>query len=755
MPYGGVRPGLAAAWGLVSRHAGATYAAKLLGLALGYYAAAKAGLALAYENSSVTAVWAPTGIALAALVLWGRTLWPGVALGAFLANSWTGVPFITVLGITAGNTLEALVGATLLARVARFRPSLERSYDVLALALAGSLSTMVSATVGVASLRAGGSVPADTLMSTWRTWWLGDLGGDLLVAPFLMVFAVGLRAPRRLRRPRRLFEAACLLACLVGVTCFVFTSSAPLTFLIFPVLIWAALRFGQRGVAAGSLVVAGIAAGFTANGIGPFVQATPDASLLLSQMFVGISALVSLLLAAITSERERAQQALRSAHGELQYLADHDPLTGLLNRRSFERELDSHLERGRRYGLGGAALVLDLDHFKDVNDSLGHHTGDELLVRVAHALHGRLRETDVLARLGGDEYAVLLPRADAAGVRKVTQDLAAAVRELTVQTRDGRRRTVTASLGVAMIDEEALTAEDIMVNADLAMYDAKEAGRDRVVIHGSDEYAHARMKGRLTWHDRIRRALEEDRFTLLAQPIVELASGRASHYELLVRMEDQTGDLIPPAAFLYTAERLNLVQEIDRWVVSCAIAMLERHQRLGRALTLEVNLSGRSLGDPQLLELIVAGLRRTEIPPRRLIFEVTETTAVANMAAARSFGHRLSELGCRFALDDFGAGFGSFYYLKHLPFDFLKIDGEFVRNCRASATDRLLIRAVVDIAKGLGKETVAETVGDDATVELLARLGVDYGQGYHLGPPGPVDEVLADAPEEPAARPAP
>lgn len=1004
------------------RHAPFAYAAKVLALALAYFLAAKGGLTLAYENSSVTAVWAPTGIALAALVLWGRGLWPGVALGALLANTWTGVPLITVLGITAGNTLEAVVGASLLMRVG-FRPSLERARDVLALAvLAAALSTMVSATVGVASLYIGDAVSGDALLSVWRTWWLGDLGGDLLVAPFLLVFAGGVLTTRN---RGRLLEAAALLVVLVGVSCLVFSSSPAREFLIFPALIWAALRFRQRGVAAGSLVVAAVAVGFTAQGMGPFAEDTPDGSLLLSQTFVGISALAALLLAAITAERDRAERTLKGAHEELelkvhertalltrseaglaeaqeiaelgswewdvqtdevtwsdelyriyglsreeheptfagylervhpddrarveatiygahddhqpfvleerilrpdgsvrhlssrgrvfvdgegrpermrgvcqdvterhrvhealeraeerfrgafdeapigmaltdpkgrfkqvnkalceivgyspeqleatslqsvthpddmgevrsqlklmldgetssyktekryvhasghtvwvtlqatllrdssgepthflvqvlditdrrryekrlQYLADHDSLTGLLNRHSFEREVKSHLQRGRRYGIEGAVLVLDLDHFKYVNDSLGHSAGDELIVRVAHALGRRLRETDVLARLGGDEFAVLLPKVDEQRAGKVADELLSAVREEDLQTQDGHRaRRITTSAGVAMIEEvgkEKLVAEDIMVNADLAMYDAKEDGRDRISFYSSEEYGQARMKGRLTWLERIRGALAEDRFTLLAQPIVDFSTGRASQYELLLRMKEETGDLIPPGAFLYIAERLDLIQEIDRWVVRNAIGILEEHQRLGRELTLEVNLSGRSLGDPELFEVITEELKRTGTSPERLILEVTETAAVANMSAAKSFGERLSDLGCRFALDDFGAGFGSFYYLKHLPFDFLKIDGEFVRNCRVSHTDRLVIKAVVEIARGLKKQTIAEIVGDEETVRLLTKLGVDYGQGYYLGRPGPLEEVLAEPQPEGASRSTP
>jgi len=436
-------------------------------------------------------------------------------------------------------------------------------------------------------------------------------------------------------------------------------------------------------------------------------------------------------------------------------MADHDPLTGLLNRRSFERELTDHVARSGRYGSEGALLMLDIDHFKYVNDSLGHNAGDAIIVRVAQALVSALRESDVVARLGGDEFAVLLPKADAADVRVVVDNLLDTVRGQSDSTSKLGARGLSASVGVAMVtDTEGLTGEDLLVNADLAMYDAKEAGRDRMAVYSAEEHNEARMKGRVTWVQRIRSALEEDRFTLLAQPIVDLSTGRDAQYELLLRMRDESGDLIPPGAFLYIAERLDLVQDIDRWVVGRAIDMLDQRERAGNPLTLEVNLSGRSIGNADLLEFIAGRLADTGIDASRLIFEVTETAAVSNIAAAREFAERLSEMGCRFALDDFGAGFGSFYYLKHLPFDILKIDGEFVRNCLTSPTDRLVIGAVVEIAKGLGKETIGEFVGDDETARLLTRLGVDYGQGFHLGKPAPVERLLASPARPRAAAPA-
>ncbi|MDW5594490.1 EAL domain-containing protein [Conexibacter stalactiti] len=428
---------------------------------------------------------------------------------------------------------------------------------------------------------------------------------------------------------------------------------------------------------------------------------------------------------------------------QLQHMADHDPLTGLLNRRSFERELNQHIHRVQRYGPEGAALVLDIDRFKHINDTLGHNVGDELIVKVAQTLRTRLRDSDVLARLGGDEFAVLMPRGGQEEAEAVAESILASVRAQSVLTTAGRRRPITTSIGIALFGEsDGLSAEDVLVNADLAMYDAKEAGRDRAATFSTQERSASRMKARITWAERIREALEEDRFTLYAQPIVELSSGIVRQHELLLRMLDEQGDVIPPAAFLAIAERFDLMQEIDRWVVARAIRQMGEQRRAGRELVFEVNISGSSTGDPDLLRIIERELRENEVDPANLVLEVTETTAVANIPRAQEFASRLAELGCRFALDDFGAGFGSFYYLKHLPFDILKIDGEFVRSCTTSQTDQLLIRAAVEIARGMGKETIAEYVGDDETVELLRRLGVDYAQGFHIGRPAPLEQRL-------------
>ena len=449
----------------------------------------------------------------------------------------------------------------------------------------------------------------------------------------------------------------------------------------------------------------------------------------------------------------------RRYEAELHHLADHDPLTGLLNRRSFEREVERHVTLVERYGSRGAALVVDLDHFKTINDTLGHGVGDELITRVAAALRGRLRDSDVLARLGGDEFAVLLPDGGREEAVTVARSVLEAVRAQTVEGSSGRPRRVSASVGIALFDSaRRLSGDAVLVEADLAMYEAKETGRDRHAVADGGDSTGA-LGTRISWADLIRDALAEDRFVLHAQPIVDVDSGRIGQFELLLRMIDPDGELIAPGAFLPVAERFDLIGEVDRWVVRRAIAMLAGAHAAGHDITVEVNLSGRSTGDPELLALIEHELDATRVDPARLIFEITETTAVANIPAAQRFAARLADLGCRFALDDFGAGFGTFYYLKHLPFDYLKIDGEFVRHCATDPIDQLVIKAVVDIARGLGKHTVAEQAGDDATLALLRKLGVDQAQGYFLGRPAPLDEWLDRLPApcgpSPSASPAP
>jgi diguanylate cyclase (GGDEF)-like protein/PAS domain S-box-containing protein len=426
--------------------------------------------------------------------------------------------------------------------------------------------------------------------------------------------------------------------------------------------------------------------------------------------------------------------------GRLEYIVDHDFLTGLLNRRHFEHELARETERAARYGIRGAVLLIDLDNFKDVNDTFGHRAGDDVLRGVAGLLKQRLRQTDVVARLGGDEFAVLLTETDADNVQTVAGEVVRALGRETAMLAD-QTIHITASVGVVMFD--GLTDVEALTYADLAMYEAKDTGRNRFVMYRPLTDGRERVSGRLVEAERIRRALEEDRLVLYCQPILDLSTNEICQYELLLRLrEEEKGEPLPPSTFLYSAERSGLIQAIDAWVARKAIMLIAEHARAGLELVLHVNLSGKSIGDPKLATVIEDALAETGIDPARLILELTETAAISNIEEAKAFAVRLHGRGCRFALDDFGAGFGSFYYLKSFPFDYLKIDGDFIRGLATSPINQLVVPAIVSIARGMGKKTVAEFVADEETARLLRTIGVDLGQGYHIGMPKPVSEVL-------------
>jgi diguanylate cyclase (GGDEF)-like protein len=445
-----------------------------------------------------------------------------------------------------------------------------------------------------------------------------------------------------------------------------------------------------------------------------------------------------------------AREELRSSRHHLEQLAATDPLTGLSNRRHFEEQLDREVTlrtRATRSKETSALMVLDLDNFKYVNDSHGHAVGDVVLQKIAILLAERLRSTDVIARLGGDEFAILLPDVPTTQVATIAADLGNAIRSSRFTLDSGQHLRLSVSIGVTTFGgADDLTPAELLVNADIAMYDAKAAGRDRVSVAATDIHQ-ARAKTRYTWLQRIREGLDSDRFELHAQPILHLASATITQYELLVRMRGDTGELIPPGAFIDIAERSGAIRDIDLWVVRSACRLIRQEHAHGRISRMEINVSGVSVSDPEFVSLIEPELAALGDLAPQLVFELTETAAVTNLAHARAFADGIRPFGCGLALDDFGVGFGSFYYLKHLPCDYLKIDGEFIRTLSQSPTDQVFVRAMVELARGLGKRTIAEFVEDQPTLELIRDLGVDFAQGYHIGHPVALPTTPQAAPD--------
>jgi diguanylate cyclase (GGDEF)-like protein/PAS domain S-box-containing protein len=427
------------------------------------------------------------------------------------------------------------------------------------------------------------------------------------------------------------------------------------------------------------------------------------------------------------TEREQAEQ-------QLAWLADHDPLTELFNRRRFQHEFEQILMASERYQRSGGLLYFDLDQFKYINDTSGHQSGDMLLKMVADKLCQVVRASDIVARLGGDEFAVVIRECDAEGAIQAARKVCTQFSALEFPIL-GHSHSISTSIGIALFPLHGTTVPELMANADLAMYQAKDGGRGRWHLFSSDERAREQMQNRVYWKEQIEQALREDRFLLYFQPVLEIRTNTISHYEVLLRMRDNRGRIISPDQFIPVAEQSGLIHSIDHLVLRKAITKQAKLWSQGYKFTFSINLSGRVVDDPELLPILEDVLKTTGVDPSSLMFEVTETAAVANMIAAESLMHKIKAYGCRFAVDDFGVGFSSFFYLKRLPVDYVKIDGVFIRQLAESYQDRVFVKALSDITKGLGKKSVAEFVEDASTLMLLREYGVDYAQGYYIGRP--------------------
>ena len=424
----------------------------------------------------------------------------------------------------------------------------------------------------------------------------------------------------------------------------------------------------------------------------------------------------------------------KTAEDRIVYLAEHDSLTGLINRRRFQEELERSIAFTQRYKQQGALLFIDLDQFKYINDTYGHQYGDEYLLDVSRRLAKVLRKTDILGRLGGDEFGVIIPSVTEEEVVTVANALLGTLSQEMIEC-DNKLIHISASIGVAFFPTQGYVASDLLAKADAAMYTAKNKGRSQFHVFSEDDDELWNMQAKIHWEERIRWALEKNRLLLHFQPVADLVNKKIVHYEVLLRMRGRDGELITPPAFIDTAERFGLIREIDRWVLRNAIKEQAQRRDRGEEVTLAINISGRHFGSSEIMLLVKESMENYKADPSKIIFEVTETAAVENLTQAREFIDSLRSLGCRFALDDFGIGFSSFHYLRNLPVDYVKIDGSFVRNLHQDEEDRIFVKAMVDLASGLGITCIAEFVENGDIVTVLKDLGVSLGQGYHIARP--------------------
>lgn len=425
------------------------------------------------------------------------------------------------------------------------------------------------------------------------------------------------------------------------------------------------------------------------------------------------------------------------AETRLSYIAEHDTLTNLYNRRRFHEEFSRIIKESIRYDRTGALMFIDLDHFKIINDTNGHIIGDTLLQKVAESMRNATRNSDLLARLGGDEFALVLPETTGDDALRVSNKIMHNINRIDIPSIDKNYKT-SVSIGITLFPDHGTTAQELIGNADIAMYQAKQHGRGIAHMFSINEHAREKLTERIEWKQKISDALTNDDLILQFQPIVNIRDNSISHYEVLVRIVDENMELIPPNAFIPQAEQSGQVTYIDRWVIKQSIKKISEINSLGHRISLSINLSGRVIDDTDLLPFIKDSIRKYNIDPSQLIFEVTETAAVADIGSARRLMTEISSLGCLFSLDDFGVGFSSFYYLKQLPVDYVKIDGAFIHNIVEDPADQLFVKALQEVASGLGKKTIAEYVENQHIMNLLREYNIDYAQGHHIGTPSSV-----------------
>ncbi len=427
---------------------------------------------------------------------------------------------------------------------------------------------------------------------------------------------------------------------------------------------------------------------------------------------------------------------------QLSYQASHDLLTGLYNRRKFEEYLEEILINVREEDRHHTLFYLDLDNFKIVNDTCGHVAGDELLKQLPALFNDVLRSGDIIARLGGDEFGIILENCEIQQAANIADKVRQKIKDYRF-VWDDKIFEIGVSIGVIAINADNAEMSQVLSSADVACYAAKDSGRNRVhVFEQSDEAVNERY-GQMHWTARITKALEDNRFALYQQPIVGVSNKDRNHLEVLLRMIDEDGNIIPPGAFMPAAERYGLMPEIDRWVIYEVFKYIGRNDPAdpikGTDRIFAINLSGDSINDPKLLDYILEQKTNFDISLTNVCFEITETVAISNLSKATLFINELKNYGCQFSLDDFGSGLSSFAYLKNLPVNYLKIDGSFVKDVSKDKIDRTMVESIQQIGEVMNLRTIAEHVEDQSTLSVLEEIGVDYVQGYHLGRPEAID----------------
>jgi diguanylate cyclase (GGDEF)-like protein len=717
------------------------YLAQVAAIALAYVIAARMSLALAIPPGYATAVWPPSGIAVAAALLLGARIWPAIWIGAALANVMVESSFFSAVLISSGNTLEALAACALIRRYAGDPARFERGEDVVKFIAICALACTIAASVALLPLAAGHSLTWQGSLRNWWTWWQGDLSGMIVAVPLILAWSARDAEPWPAQKK---LEAACfgvlLLAAAVLLTGGNATHFAPfsLTFVALPFVIWAAFRFGQREVSTAIAVVCAIAVWYTVERRDLFGSAPLNELLLMLLTFNSIVVVTGLVLVAVVGERSRAMSTLRKRHDQLESGTDYDRLTGLPNASLFRQQLGQLL--GVAAGSGGkvAVVVLNIERFESINDSYGRQGGDELLKQIAGRLAADMTGTTIVARLDGNRFAL------ASHGFENESDVARAANDRLLrwfgppyQFKTSELR-VSARAGLALFPEDGAHPDILCMHAEAALKRAAAIG-ERYVFYRQE--MSERVAGKLSLENKLRRAIEREEFVLHYQPKVDVDSRRLTGLEALIRWNSPERGLVPPMQFIPLLEETGMILEVGSWALRRAVLDQRLWAAEGvRAPRIAVNVSSIQLRQRNFVAQVQEAIDARAGAPL-IDFEITETYIMEDIEVNIDKLRQLRGLGIGIAIDDFGTGYSSLAYLAKLPAQVLKIDSSFIARMLVDDDAMALVQTILSIATSLRLTTVAEGVESEEQADMLGLLRCAEMQGYFISKPLPREEI--------------
>ena len=707
-------------------------------VAAAYFLAARLSLALAIPPGYATAVWPPSGIALAAVLLAGARIWPGVWLGAALANFAIESSLASAVLIASGNTLEAMVAAALIRRHAGDPGSFARGEDVVRFVALCGLSATIAASVAIAALALRHSLAWSEALRNWWTWWQGDATGMIIVAPLILSWAARGAAPWPARKK---LEAAGFGLLLVAAAAAIFAGGAPhfapfsLTFVTLPFIIWAAFRFGQREAASAIAVACALAVWYVIERPEPFASVPLNELLLMLLAFICLVVTTGLALAAVVAERRGVIDELRERHA---YLAHHDPVSGLANAELFRERLARLLDVAGRSGRKVAVAMVDVEGFKSVNDTFGREAGDALLRQIGERLAREESNGSLVARVSGDRFAVARPGAEGAAPGAVEHALA---RWFGAPYSVGEAELgLAARMGVAVFPDDGTLPDALLMNAESAVKRAKAAG-ERWLAYAPEM---ARRVGeRMALEAKLRRAIERQEFVLHYQPKIELDTRRLAGLEALLRWRSPERGLVAPMEFIPLLEETGMILEVGRWALRRAVLDQAEWAAQGvRVPRVAVNVSSLQLRQRDFVETVRAAIAPAQDAPR-IDLEITETWIMDDIESNIDKLGKLRRLGIGVAIDDFGTGYSSLAYLARLPVETLKIDRSFIHRMLEDEEAMALVQTIISLARAMKLKTVAEGVETEEQADVLELLRCDQIQGYFISRPQPREQLSA------------